>query len=270
MRLPAASVAQARFLLLVDPWITNTLGFGATIVDSDVLREALTPPAGGANTWVAYSLEVAANDNDVFVRRLDYEIWKLGYRGRVVETFTVTPPVGAALEPGGATFDRDGREFLLVDGNNDGSAAGNSLIGAVMSYDAVPAPRTFGFGCGAGSIGGLGAMATRQQIGAEGLRFYLDNAPVNGVAFALLSLGGANLPLGSFGLPGCDLLVDPDPARYVGIVVAPVVGGRGSFSLDLVETLAPFRLAVQWFYPAPGANPAGLLAADGLDLTVGR
>src|SRR5690606_26584888 len=148
---------------------------------------------------------------------------------------------------------------------DDGTANGNELLAALLTYDAVPPPATFGIGCGAGTFGGLVELERKQQIGAQGLSFVLQNAPFDGAGFLLLSTAAANIRMGPFGMPGCDLLVDPAPGAFLGVISVPVASGTARVALDLPETLAPIRLAVQWLYPAPGANAAGMQASEGLD-----
>lgn len=71
LRVAAETVAAAAFPLVIDPLFgTNTqLAIGNTVDDVDVLHETLTASGIQARLWVAYSLEVAAGDRDIFLYR---------------------------------------------------------------------------------------------------------------------------------------------------------------------------------------------------------
>ena len=57
----------------------------------------------------------------------------------------------------------------------------------------------------------------------------------------------------------------PEAGLYLGLEVVPIISrGVALYEFDLPEHFAPAALYMQWFYPAPGANPAGLQASDGL------
>jgi hypothetical protein len=70
LRVPAACLAGASYPLTIDPLINNVLlETGAPVSDVDVLCESLSAQGSQARTWVVYSRTVAANDNDLWIRR---------------------------------------------------------------------------------------------------------------------------------------------------------------------------------------------------------
>jgi hypothetical protein len=197
-----------------------------------------------------------------------YGVFKLGFRGEIVETATIGPNPGFRIAGGGVAFNGSQRNFPLVYGANNNSANGNRLQGAVMAYEQVSPAFVYGTSCGSGVFAGVPAMHDRQQIGAEDLQFELFNAPNNSsFAFLVLSANSANHPLASLGLPGCTGYVDIT-SGYVGAVFVLVsAGGNARFSLDLIERLAPMNLYAQWIYDVGGTS---FQASEGLSVEIGR
>ena len=195
---------------------------------------------------------------------------KLGYQGVEVENFVVDPGTQTTLRVGGVAFNGSRREFLHGFGGNDGSATGNELLAARLTYDQVTPPVTYGIGCGAGIFAELTEMESKQQIGSQGIAFVLNHAPFDGAGYLLMSTGTANIPMALYGMPGCELLVDPAAGVFLGVVDATITAGNARVVLDVPETIAPLRVTAQWLYAAPGANLAGLQASTGLDLSLAR
>lgn len=71
LRVAAETVAAAAFPLVIDPLIgTNVqLAIGNIVDEVDVLHETLTALGANARTWVAYSVNAAAGDKDIFLYR---------------------------------------------------------------------------------------------------------------------------------------------------------------------------------------------------------
>ncbi len=137
---------------------------------------------------------------------------------------------------------------------------------------ATPHPATaepFGAGC-PGSVGTPGLTAAPYSLPwlgdthrnrAEGL------APGSaGVFFATGFAPTAPIPLGAFGMPGCDQLVLP-----VAIEFAPVQGCMAEWPLSIpnAPALANVHVYQQAFVLDPAANPLGLTASNGLHLATG-
>ncbi|HEX5054667.1 MAG TPA: hypothetical protein VFZ65_23025 [Planctomycetota bacterium] len=70
LRVPAATMAQAHFPLVVDPFLGNVLlESGGALIDVDVLHETLTAATTPARNWVVYSRVAAAGDADIWIKR---------------------------------------------------------------------------------------------------------------------------------------------------------------------------------------------------------
>lgn len=248
-----------------DPSTGGSRPYGSVVLDTDP-NPRLT--AGGvAFDFVNDSLWCATVTN---ASAQTISAYKLGFHGGVTEIGTAGPFTGIDLAVGGVDFNDSQREFDIVFAGNDASAAGNALCGVQMVYDTVPAPATYGFACGSGVWGSTSVLSQRQQVGSQGMPLELQNAPVDGIAFLLLSFGHAQIPMGGYGIPGCDLLIDPNPSSYLGLLVTGVTGGASTQRLDLIESLPPLTFYAQWAYLAPGANPAGILASEGLRVQIGH
>ncbi|MGE3172370.1 MAG: hypothetical protein AB7O97_07060 [Planctomycetota bacterium] len=240
------------------PWPAVTLAQSA---GDDLLGAGVGFDDRSDSHWGTAVADVAAGS---------YRLFKLGYRGMVVESLAGLMPPGFEPQPGGVAFNGTQREFVFGYGGNDGSAGGNSLFGAIVGYEPVTPAFAFGLGCGSGVQGGLAAMVDKQQLGAEDFTFALQNAPEDGLALFLLSVDDVSFPLGGVGMIGCTLLADSRPGALVYLVAEPVNGGAARHRIAIPEDLPPFRLVAQWGYPATGANPAGIQASDAVDVAIGR
>src|SRR4029079_4292695 len=122
------------------------------------------------------------------------EAWKLGFPGAVVESGVISSDPALTITPGGGAFNSPLRHYAIAFGADDGTAAGNEVLGTQMTYDTVAAPSTYGVACGAGVMGGLTKMVNEQQIGSESLTVKLEGAQFDGTGYLLLALGRANIP----------------------------------------------------------------------------
>ena len=83
-------------------------------------------------------------------------------------------------------------------------------------------------------------------------------------AVLYLNLSQGNLPLGSFGMAGC--VLNLNPFGLISIPAATSSSGRASFrtSLPTNPTLVCGDLFWQWAYISPGINPLGVAWTQGL------
>lgn len=101
------------------------------------------------------------------------------------------------------------------------------------------------------------------------LRLTTSNYPAtSGLGVQVLSLVQHNpgLDMAAYGMPGCRQFVDGD----VSVVLLPA-GGQSVYTQIIPNNpaLAGLPLAAQTFAFAPGANPLGVIAANGVAMVVG-
>src|SRR5262245_2199929 len=128
----------------------------------------------------------------------------------------------------------------------------------------------YGTSCGQPLLGVMQGSHSWPLLGAT-FRSYVVGVPAN-VAFLALglsntTLGGTDLPqpLGQFGMPGCYLLQD---LFQMALLCTSVNAATAQHDLAIPgdATLAGLRVYLQAWAPAPGVNPAGLVASHGLEL----
>jgi hypothetical protein len=161
------------------------------------------------------------------------------------------------------------------------SSTGEVLHGGGRA--AVPPPAAVGrFGNGCPGTGGfvpsIGPAGGLPDPGNSAFGVYVVRA--NGGVPALLLGGSSNswspslgaalpVPLGTYGWPGCALLVDPSP--FSSWLVTINVGAGVGFQVanlpipNLPTLLSGQRLHLQWLVLDPGAG-GGLCLSDGLSL----
>ncbi|HLQ36375.1 MAG TPA: kelch repeat-containing protein [Planctomycetota bacterium] len=176
-----------------------------------------------------------------------------------------TSPTPAGRGFSAMAFDPNSGATLLFGGDAAGGILGDTwLYGPLHPANMRP----FGSGCGA-SLAGLQApwlgdmmavemTALPTSIGMAGLCFGLSNQLWNG---ALLPLD-----LGANGMTGCHLYVSLDA-----VVPGTSVGGvlRWSTSIPNSTALLGVVCYLQSWAQSPGANPAGVVAANALEVQVG-
>jgi hypothetical protein len=189
-------------------------------------------------------------------------VQRLGYRGLPMEGALVS---GSAV-PSAITFDDDHDQFAIVYSSwsyDFGSGmAFHDATGVLFQYPALNAPVAYGQACGAGSVATRNAF----RLGAEFPAVRLLGAPAGTFALLMLSLDDVDLPLDSFGLPGCRLLVDPSPGVWVGTLgMVANANGDASMTIALPETLGPMDAYFQWAFGAAGG---GFATSRGLHVEV--
>lgn len=182
----------------------------------------------------------------------------LGYHGLAVEQAWVyqATAVGHSLA-----------ESLMFDGLADQF---RTLCHVVEATDATElrsftypaaAVNPYGIGC---STGYLTAAVLRR--GGEFGTFTLAGVPAAEPGFAAFALASANESLAPLQMPGCWLLVDAGSLLATMAFVTDLAGT--TFALPVPEWVPSIDLHVQCAHLAPGANAAGWLSTNALQLQV--
>lgn len=184
--------------------------------------------------------------------------------------WTAETSADAPLDRYGAHFayDPQHRELILFGGMRARDQNDTFTLGAASSQ------ATFGAGC-AGTLGApaLSIAAVSQPEPGGTVLLDLTGLPqglgVVAMGFSATTFGGQALPLplGGYGMPGCDLLVAPEAA-----VVLVGTGGSATWSLPLPAAAALLRVSFwnQGFAFDPAANAAGLTASNAVRTTIGH
>jgi hypothetical protein len=188
--------------------------------------------------------------NDVFVARL-------GYSAGVVEMATVHATKMDGDAPA-VTFSPDLQEFPITYAvRNSSRTTSNIVYGRRFGYH--PDARSVPYG----SAGGGTITATRPLAGDEFFKVRLTSGKPLTPALLVVSLMPYNMPLEGLGMPGCTLYADP----LLGFVLPAATDKNGIVEITLPLFDYPafkWNVYLQYFYVAPKANPAGLLATQGL------
>lgn len=142
------------------------------------------------------------------------------------------------------------------------------------TWSTVPLPAgslTFGVGCGQSP---LDLQPVAPPIVGQFATAELTNAPtsiaVASVGFSDTSFSGFPLPvpLDSYGLAGCDLLISPD---IFGYVLGTAGSGNPEFAFPVpnVARLVGLYVYAQVVCVAPGENTANLIVSNGVRWTIG-
>ena len=167
----------------------------------------------------------------------------------------------------------------------DGDGLDDVVAGAFLWSDGVINPgAAYVFDAGRS---GTPARVRSVRIGCVGSNSRLPTAlsrgtPGLGVAFALalrgalpnaltvLNLGTATqVPLASFGMPGCELLATADGFSVPHVCDANGVAASTAITVPNSIALIGIELGAQWICVDGAANAAGLTASDGLVLRIG-
>jgi hypothetical protein len=202
-----------------------------------------------AVTWVKNALTTMAGSN-VYVARL-------GYSAGVVEKVTVHDTQMDGDAPA-VTFSPTLQEFPITYAvRNSTQTTSHIVYGRRLAYD--PAAQSVAYGvAGGGTI-----SSTRPLAGDEFFTVKLASKVPNTPVFLIVSLGSLNLPLGDLGMPGCALYADP----FLGFLLFGDTdkNGNAEFTLPLFDFPAfKWDVCFQYFFVAPKANAAGVLATQGL------
>lgn len=195
------------------------------------------------------------------------DVWEWDGANWSLRVTTAQPP---ARRDFAMAFDRDRGRVVVFGGNSGGTQPLGDLWELV---DLAATAATYGTSCSGTPLaatptaGSRPVLGTAQQTDIQGA--------TNGVAFVALglsrtSLGGLPLPmsLAAVGMPGCDLLQD---LVVFGIVATPTGPSSARFALTLPADLSIVGQHVyeQAWTPWPGANSAGLVTSNGVDLWIG-
>ena len=177
---------------------------------------------------------------------------RVGFNGAVVESQTIYSSLATDGAAPSISYQQATSRFLVAYGTK---SANSSVSGRVWSYPSSALNIQYGSTCGAA----FGAVTT-PLVGTEFFRVRLTGARPNSPATLLVGIGSANIDLGFIGMPTCRLLVNPTP-----IVAVPAsTDALGNALTTIIGLTAPGDLYMQWLHAAPGANPIGLLATEGM------
>jgi hypothetical protein len=262
----AFDAARARSLLFGG--FDNTNQFGDTWEwDGAVFSQRFPPGSPGARSGHALAFDPLRS------RTLLFGGFHLG---ELADTWTWDGANWTQQSPASAPPARTGHAMvcdprrgstLLFGGSVSGTALGDTWV------HALAAARMFGAGCGAPPLV-LQPAAGNLPLPGQPFVSVLAVPPATTAAFLAAgfsdrTIGATPLPLdlAPFGMPGCTLYQD------LSVLALPcqLAGTTASQSLSIPNTtsLAGLRLYLQGWVPAAGANAAGLLTSNGLELTLG-
>lgn len=191
---------------------------------------------------------------------------KAGYRGATIESEIAYNVSGFRPNAGGVTFDPRGDRFALVWGVDTGTTG--TLWGSNMTYDAVNGPAVYGTGCARFA---QPSFVGWQRVGSDSGEIRLTGGGINVAAFLFASFDSAVIPMAPYGMPGCELLIDPASSNFAGSWLVFTDGaGRASVPTPIPEFMPAFDAYFQWFVADSNANTAGLLSTRGLKVEFGR
>ena len=160
------------------------------------------------------------------------------------------------------------RQCTVLFGGTNGSATWE-LGGVPM----IATSTSYGSGCGAPPLGLMPVASARPVLGSiAGATVVNVPSSLVGVAigFSNQAFGATPLPLplAAMGMPGCDLLQSNDA---FGFATTPSGASTRAFAhaIPSAPSLLGQHAYVQAYAFAPGANPLGLLASNGLDWLFG-
>lgn len=156
---------------------------------------------------------------------------------------------------------------ILFGGSLVGNAVGDTWVHALASA------RSFGSGCGAPVLVLQASNGSLPVLG-QSFQSSFPVPPATTAAFVAAgfsdrAIGTTPLPLdlAAFGMPGCTLYQD------LAVLALPcqLAGGTASHSLSIPSSagLAGLRVFLQGWALAAGANAAGIVTSNGLEVTVG-
>jgi len=132
---------------------------------------------------------------------------------------------------------------------------------------------TFGQGCGTPPLTASPAAGSRPILGAT-QTIDIGNVPAGFAAmaygFSMSALGAAQLPLdlGGIGMTGCSALQSCDSLFEACASSGPATATY-SVTVPNLPGLLSLRVWLQAWAPAPGQNPAGLIASNAVSLLLG-
>ncbi len=164
-------------------------------------------------------------------------------------------------------FDPTRRRVVL----HGGSVSGPSMVNDTWQYATSSPADVVGYGAGcAGSAGlpQLGNAPWSLPWLGDTLQVFVDAIPPGGPGALFVSsfVSTAPVALAHLGMPGCDLLVQPDVVEF-----RPAVAGSAEWTLAVpnAPTLAGIPFYQQAFVTDVAANTLGLVNSNGIVVTPG-
>jgi len=196
---------------------------------------------------------------------------KLGYRNRIIESFTVYNQPGEDVFGGGAVFDRDGallhpERHVFVFGVYDGST--QPVYGNIVEYVPTTLPTPYGNqGC---TLGSVIEWTFIHRLGHEHGRISLISGHNNRLSVCLISLGPDNTALQPFGFGSCNLLVDAGPLLVGSALHVTDLSGNASQPVPVPGNLQPFTAYFQWVQFPNAGGPFTAGASQGMSVVFDR
>jgi len=155
-----------------------------------------------------------------------------------------------------------------------GGVAGSVMLGDTLEWSSLwtGTARSFGLGCGSPALTLATPANARPRVGAVA-QAVLTNIPSTTAYFSIglghTSFGSQSLPmaLDGVGMPGCWLVQSSDIGQ---LSIQPPGSATYSLSIPNISALVGVDLYLQGFAAAPGANPAGAIASNGIAWGIGE
>lgn len=233
---------------------TCPVGFGARLA-YDAARERVVWFGGGDNNGHALPIGVWEWDGTVWTQR----------------PIAVSPPPRIWHM---MVFDLLAEQIVVYGGRDDSQPSFQQRKDDTWTlepaYRATATP--FGAAC-AGTAGLLTIMAADRPWLGTTVTIDWSGTPAGSVVLLAFGWSRTNwlgvplpLPLGAIGMPGCNLLVSLDHAEARATVGSSL---QQDVFLPYVAAVLGFELSLQGFAIDPPANPAGIIASNGIALGLG-
>jgi len=279
---PAAPPAPRQFhAMTFDPIRQRVLLFGGTSLTMNDLWEwngsswlqrvpATSPPGRSRHvmSWDAARARavVFGGAGTSFNALADTWEWDGTNWTQVVPVGTPLPAFDAA-----ATYDSQRGALVVFGGVWQSRVAHGELWEYATPGFAIAS--TFGQGCGTPPLTASPAAGSRPILGAT-QTIDIGNVPAGFAAmaygFSMSALGAAQLPLdlGGIGMTGCSALQSCDSLFEACASSGPATATY-SVTVPNLPGLLSLRVWLQAWAPAPGQNPAGLIASNAVSLLLG-
>ncbi len=180
------------------------------------------------------------------------EVLRLGHDSRVAESATISG--GTGYQWTAVTFDDDAKEYSIA------FHSGGNVLGTKLAYPQGAGTTYIGTACGSATISPRGTShAYLPWSGTSNFGVALYGAPTATSAVLMLAGGTSSIPLGTLGLPGCTVYLDP--AQLAGSIAVQLTSSF--YDLPMKIPSGPTGdIYMQWVYLNPGA-------VGGIELTRG-
>ncbi len=184
-------------------------------------------------------------------------VWRVGHDGLSAEAELISG--AASYQFAAVTFDDDAREFSIA------FHGGDNVLGTKMAYHRGVHATVSGTGCGSATMRPRGTSHSYLPwSGTSNFGVTLNNAPSGTTAVLMFSGAPATVSLASFGLPNCNLLLDP--AQLTGSISVQLSSGFYDLPMRIPSGVAG-NLSMQWVYFDPAAT-GGLSLTERLSILV--